>query len=157
VRFDSFDEDESVGLFADGDHEVDIVKVKTVTRKRDGQECSIVTLRDASGRFADLERWFDPTEKRDCKLAVELLQALGLPRSAEVNQDIVGRRVRVTTKQGTSKATGAAVVYVNAFSAAPGAPAFESYRDPPAPPPAARTATKKADAASNAPIDDIPF
>ncbi len=157
MRFDTFGDDDSVGLFSDGDHEVEIVKVKTVTRKRDGQECIIVTLRDSNGTYEDLERWFDPTEKRDCKLALQLLQALGLPSSAEIDQEIVGRRVSVTTKQGVSKASGAAVVYVNGFAAAPGAPAFESYREPePAAKPAARTPLQKADAAATK-TDDIPF
>lgn len=158
MRFDTFGEDDSVGLFADGDHQVEIVKVKTVTRKRDGQECIIVTLRDSNGTFEDLERWFDPTEKRDCKLALGLLQALGLPSSAEIDQEIVGRRVSVTTKQGTNKNTGAAVVYVNAFAAPAAAPAFEAYREPPPAPKqqAARTPLQKADkAATNS--DDIPF
>lgn len=156
MRFDTFGEDDSVGLFADGDHEVEIVKVKTVTRKRDGQECTIVTLRDSNGTYEDLERWFDPTEKRDCKLALGLLQALGLPSSAEIDQEIIGRRVTVTTKQGTNKNTGAAVVYVNAFAAPAAAPAFEAYREPPAPKQAARTPLQKADkAAANS--DDIPF
>jgi hypothetical protein len=159
MRFDTFGEDDSVGLFADGDHQVEIVKVKTVTRNRDGQECSIVTLRDLNGTFEDLERWFDPTEKRDCKLALKLLNALGLPSSAEIDQEVVGRRVVVTTKQGVNKSTGQAVVYVNAFAAAPGAPAFESYREPePAKPVAKRTPTQQADAASGVmPNDDIPF
>jgi hypothetical protein len=158
MRFDTFGEDDSVGLFADGDHQVEIVKVKTVTRNRDGQECSIVTLRDLNGTFEDLERWFDPTEKRDCKLALKLLNALGLPSSAEIDQEIVGRRVVVTTKQGVSKASGQAVVYVNAFAAAPGAPAFESFREPEPAKQAARTPTQKADAASGVmPNDDIPF
>jgi len=132
MRFDTFGEDDSVGMFSDGDHEVEIVKVKTVTRKRDGQECIIVTLRDSNGTYEDLERWFDPTEKRDCKLALGLLQALGLPSSAEIDQEIVGRRVTVTTKQ--------------------------AYREPPPAPKqqAARTPLQKADkAAANS--DDIPF
>lgn len=158
MRFDTFGDDDSVGLFADGDHEVEIVKLKTVTRKRDGQECIIVTLRDLNGTFEDLERWFDPTEKRDCKLALGLLQALGLPSSAEIDQEIVGRRVTVTTKQATSKTTGQLVVYVNAFAAPAAAPAFEAYREPPPAPKqqAARTPLQKADKAV-ANSDDIPF
>lgn len=156
MRFDTFGEDDSVGLFSDGDHEVEIVKVKDVKTKA-GEDRTIVTLRDLSGTFADLERWFNPAEKRDCKLALQLLQALGLPSSAEIDQEIVGRRVSVTTKQGTNKNTGAAQVYVNAFAAPAAAPAFEAYREPPpAPKQAARTPLQKADkAATNS--DDIPF
>lgn len=158
MRFDTFGDNFAASLFDDGEHEVEIVKVKTVTRKRDGQECIIVTLRDSSGAAEDLERWFDPQEKRDCKLAVQLLKAIGLSASAEIDQELIGRRVTVTTKQGTNKTTGEAVVYVNAFAAPASATAFESYRDPePAAKPANRTPTQKADAASNAPGDDIPF
>jgi len=157
MRFDTFGDDDSVGLFSDGDHEVEIVKVKDVKTKA-GEDRTIVTLRDSNGTYEDLERWFDPTEKRDCKLALGLLQALGLPSSAEIDQEIVGRRVTVTTRQATSKTTGQLVVYVNAFAAPAAAPAFEAYREPPPAPKqqAARTPLQKADKAV-ANSDDIPF
>lgn len=156
MRFDHY-EDDAGNLFADGDHEVEIHKVKAVKTKA-GEDRTIVTLRDTSGVFDDVDRWFNPSDKKQCQLAIKMLAALGLPRETPLNIDLVGRRVVITTRQGTNKATGQPEVYVNAFAAS-SAPAFEQYREPePAKAPAKRTPTQKADAASGTTnSDDIPF
>lgn len=158
MRFDHYEDDAAVALLPDGTNELEITKVKTVTRKADGRSVTVVTLADVGGTYQSVDRWLDPQEKRDCQLAVKLLAALGLPREHEIDGDLIGRRVKAITQQGQKKTTGEWTVYVNGFE--PG-PAFEQFNDAPPKPAAAppkRTATQKADAASaTIPNDDIPF
>jgi hypothetical protein len=159
MKFDRFEQafEQAEELLPDGTNECEIVKVKDVTIKDGTQRC-IVTFQAVEGTYLPAEKWFNPRDQRDHKAAMQLADAIGLPRDAEFDTSIVGRRVRITTKRGVNKSTGAPVVYCNAFAAS-SAPAFEQYREPePVKAPAKRTPTQKADAASGTTNnDDIPF
>lgn len=163
MRFDRFDDTAAEsGVIPDGTHECEITKVKTVTRKADGRELLVLTLRDSDQRWDEVQRFLDPSEKRDHKLAMQLLDALGLGRDADLDDAMVGRRVKVVTKRAVKDgepvldANGVQRVYVNAFAAS-AAPAWEQAPPAEERKPAKRTPTQKADAASGASGDDIPF
>ncbi len=157
MKFDRFDPafEQAEELLPDGVHECEIVKVKRWEAKDGSRTALIVTLQDVGDAYAPVEKWLNPEEKRDHRTAMQLADAVGLARDAEFTDEIEGRRVLVTTARGIKKSTGDAVVYVNAFAAA-AVPAWEQEK-PAAKPAAKRTATQKADAASGASGDDIPF
>jgi hypothetical protein len=80
----------------------------------------------------------------------------------EIDQSIVGKRLRFTAKNGIRKRDGVAVVYVNAFLESKSVPVWQQNREEPAPKkPAARTPLQKAKAAHAAAGsedgDDVPF
>lgn len=159
MRFDMFDEEpETSSVIPDGTHECEIAAVKTVTVKTSGRELLVLTLRDAEQRWNPVQRFLDPSEPRDHKLAMQLIAALGLDRP-EINDSVVGRMVKVTTKRAVKDgvqvldAAGTPRVWVNAFepSSAPTLEQAEERKQP------KRTPTQKADAASGASGDDIPF
>lgn len=160
MKFDRFDAAFEVGgdLLPAGTHECDIVKVKDWEAKDGSRSATIVTLEACDGGYRQAEKWLDPANERDHRLAMVLLDALGLPRETDMDESLVGRRVKVEIGRGVSKRTGEPQVYVNGFKPSD-TPAFEQHSDEPAKPVAKRTATQKADAASagTIPNDDIPF
>lgn len=163
MRFDHFEDSQPADvLIPDGTHECEIVKVKDIKTK-DGREVTVVELSQVDGTYDKVAKFLDAKERRDCKAAMQLLSALGLPGSTHVDDKLEGMRVQVTTKRATRDGeplldnAGKQKIWINGFSASR-SPAFESFREPePVAKPAARTATKKADAAGTAPNDDIPF
>jgi len=131
MRFDQFDAafESSEQLLPDGSHECEVVKTKHWRSQDQSREAFIVTLRPVQEGFLPVEKWLNPAEQRDHKSAMQLADALGIARDAELDDAIVGRRLVVVTKRGVSKKTGEPVVYINGFAAATEAPAW----DPPAP------------------------
>lgn len=159
MRFDHFDQafEAAEELLPDGVHECEITKRKRWDAKDGSRSALIITLTPVEGTHQPVEKWLDPTNKRDHKAAMQLADAIGLPRDADFDDAIIGRRVQITTARGVKKTTGETVVYVNAFAAS-SSPAFEQFREPVAEKPVAkRTPTQKAGAASGVPGDDIPF
>lgn len=165
MRFDHFDQafEAAEELLPDGVHECEITKRKRWEAKDGSRSALIITMTPVDGTHQPVEKWLDPTNKRDHKAAMQLADAIGLPRDADFDDAIIGRRVQITTARGVKKTTGETVVYVNAFAAS-SAPAFEQFREPkplekPSETPGfRRTPTQKADAASGVmPNDDIPF
>jgi hypothetical protein len=150
MRFDRFDES-SLGdtLIPDGTHECEIVKVKEIVRKSDGQPLTVIEISPADGTYDKFPKYLDPSEKRDHKSAIQLLAALGLPPDSEVDDSLVGRRVQVTTKRGAKK-DGEPIVFVNGFSAS-------STKAEPAPAPAEKRQPRKSASAKTLGDDDIPF
>jgi hypothetical protein len=160
MRFDQFDAafEASEQLLPDGTHECEIVKTKHWRSQDQSREAFIVTLKPVQDGFTNVEKWLNPAEQRDHKTAMQLADALGIARDAELDDALVGRRVMVVAKQGVSKKTGEAVVYVNGFVAGPDAPAWEQPAQVEAKRPAARTQAAKAhrDVTEGDP-DVIPF
>ena len=149
MRFDQFDDSESQDARPpEGTHECEIFKVKQVTRKSDGKSVVVMELKDVADAYDKVDKWLDPSDKRDRKAALQLLAAVGLPPDTAVDSGLEGLRVLVTTARGT-KRDGTPTVYVNAFAAS-------SNPGQPAPPPAAKPARKTA-AAKTLGDDDIPF
>ena len=157
MRFDQYDQafEASEELLPDGVHECEITKMKNWRSKDGDRSALILTLTPVEGTYQPVEKWLDPTNKRDHKAAMQLADAIGLPRDADFDETVIGRRVQIVTARGVKKTTGETVVYVNSFSAS-SAPAFESFREPEPAKPAARTPLQKADAAASK-TDDIPF
>lgn len=163
MKFDRFDDNTANStLLPDGTHECEITAVKIFTRKSDGRELLVLTLRDADGMHDPVGKFLDPSDSRDHKTAMQFLAALGLPADADIDSGVVGRRVKVTTKRAVRDgepvldANGTQRIYVNAFSRSD-SPAWEQAEPAEAKPVAKRTPTQKADAASSASNDDIPF
>lgn len=154
MRFDRFDTSDfaTKALLPDGQHEVEITKVKEVIIKADGKAKLVLTMEATAGDYAAVERWLDPTDKRDSRMAIQLLAALGLPAETEIDNGLVGRRVAVTTKAGTKKTTGEPVVYINDFSSSESSYEQDAANDKTAAKPARKTA-----AAKTLGEDDIPF
>lgn len=158
MKFEQFDaayEANEPQLLPDGRHECEIVKAKE-WRASDGvRSALILTLKPLDEAFAPVEKWLDPSRPDDHKAAMQLADAMGISRDDELGENLLGGRVVAVVRQGTSKKTGEAVVYVNKFerSANP-AVGIQAVEPKPA---ARRTATKKVDAVSAMPGDDIPF
>ena len=163
MRFQRTDAAVAVGaeLVPDGDHDCEIVAVRDWSR--DGRSAVIVTLQPVDPRYAQIEKWLDADNDRDAPLATQLADVLGLDGDEfEIDQSIVGKRVRITAKNGIRKRDGAAVVYVNAFVEQKAVPVWQQNRDEPAPTKsvAKRTAHQKAKAATveaGGDPDDVPF
>lgn len=158
MRFEQFDQDYEAAeqLLPDGDHPCEIVKVKEWFAKDQSRTALIVTLQPLEGDYSPIEKWLDPSQKRDHRSAMQLLDALGIPRDQDLGENAVGLRVIVTTKRGTKKTTGEPVTYVNGFAAAasPGAAVSPEL----AAKVAARTPKQKVEAAGQGGTnDDIPF
>ena len=153
MRFEQFDQDYEAAeqLLPDGDHECEIVKVKEWFAKDQSRTALIVTLQPVEGDCSPIEKWLDPSQKRDHRAAMQLLDAVGIPRNQDLGENAVGRLVIVTTKRGTKKTTGEPTVYVNGFAASASQPAEAAK-------PAARTPKQKVEAAGQGGTnDDIPF
>lgn len=145
-------------LVPDGEHDVEIVAVKEWSR--DGREALIVTLQPVDPRYAQVEKWLDPTNDRDAPLVTQLADVLGIAGDEiELDDTIVGKRVRIVAKNGVRKKDGVAVVYVNGFLEA--GPMWKANAvAAPAKTPPKRTAHQKVKAevtANGAADDDVPF
>lgn len=152
MRFDRFDPafEQAEELLPDGTHECEIVKTKAWMAKDGNREALIVTLQPTAGSYGPVEKWLDPTNKNDHKAAMQLADAVGVPRDQELGENLVGRTVSIVTKRGISKKTGEPVVYINGFISS-GQPVAAA----PVAKPAARKASTAAKVTTNA--DDIPF
>jgi hypothetical protein len=160
VRFDHFSEDDfSSKTLPDGPHEVEIVNVKDIVSKKTGKPYCIITFRDVNDSYDSVVKLLNPKEKRDAKTAMDINEALGRPWNADIDESIEGMRLTIVSKRATKDGErvldrdGNQEVWINGYMPAasgPGEPAAEKPR-------ANRTPTQKADAASSAPNDDIPF
>jgi hypothetical protein len=162
VRFDKFsDDDFAARTLPDGEHDMEIVKVKAVTSKKTGQEFAVITFRDVNDSYDQVDKLLSPDSKRDQRTAMDLNAALGRPWDSEIDDSIAGQIVAIASKRAVKDGEpvldqdGNQRVYVNGFMPATGTVA--AAPKPAEAPRANRTATQKADAASNAPNDDIPF
>ena len=155
-QFDGAWEDTPGGgkpLAENGTHPATITKV----REWKSGEGVTVTLEIDGDEFAPVDLLLSPTNERGHKAAVRLLAALGID-GGEIDDQIVGRRVLVVTRQGVNKKDNTPTVYVNGTKPIGGDPA----PPPPAPErkPAARTNAQKVAAAKGEEAggsDDIPF
>jgi hypothetical protein len=138
----------------DGERDFEIKKVNPWKEKL------IVTFAVASGDFAWVVKFFDPADQRDHDIAVCILHALGLPDDTEFTSDLVGRFVRLLTKQAKKNGEpvldkkGEPIIYVNGATPSK----LEVPTSKPAPRPqtaAGRVATAKGEEAGG--WDDIPF
>jgi hypothetical protein len=161
VKFDKFtDQDFAASTLPDGDHDMEIVKVKSVTTKK-GQEFAVLVLRDVADSYDQVEKWLSPDSKRDQRTAMDLNAALGRQWDAEIDDSIAGQVVAIASKRAVKDGEpvldqdGNQRVYINGFMPATGTGAADPK--PAAAPRANRTATQKADAATGASGDDIPF
>ena len=151
-------------LVPDGEHVCDVVAVKEWTSKKDGRKAVILTLQPVNTRYAQIEKWLDPTSDRDLPLVVQLGDLLGQDGDEiDISEKTCkGLRVKVEAKNGIRQKDGVAVVYVNAFSEAPQAaapvtqPVWQANAQEQAKRAAKRTNSQKATAALADP-DDIPF
>jgi hypothetical protein len=159
VRFDKFsEEDFAANTIPDGHNEVVVKKVSDVSLCGIGDRCVIV-FQDTNDSYDEVTLWLNPDDKRNQRAATELNGALGRSWNDSIDESIVGSRLVIQTKKafkdGQPKLDkhGKQVVYVNGFMPTAGEPvAAEAPRSV-----SKRTATQKADAATGAPADDIPF
>ena len=142
----------------DGERDFEIKKVSEW--KKDDKKKLIVTFAVASGDFAWVVKFFDPADQRDHDIAVCILHALGLPEDTEFTSDLVGRYVRLLTKQAMKNGQpsldkyGEQIVYVNGASPSKlEVPTSKPDRGPQTA--AAKIAAAKGEEAGAA--DDIPF
>jgi len=163
VKFDRFSEDDfASSVIPDGENEMAITKIKDFVSKK-GENWCIVTFRDTNDSYNEVEKWLNPDEKRDQKAAMNLNESLGRPWDADLDDILVGQVLVVKTQRAVKDGNpvldqdGNQRVYVNGFlpSSAPVAVRSETKRA--ADQRVNRTATQKADAATNAPGDDLPF
>ena len=138
----------------DGERDFEIKKVNP------WQDKLIVTFAVASGDYAWVVKFFNPADQRDHDLAVCILHALGLPKDTEFTSDLVGRFVRLLTKQAKKNGElsldkkGEPIIYINGASPSK----LEVPTSKPAPRPqtaAAKVAAARGDEAGG--DDDIPF
>ena len=162
MKFDKFsDDDYAARTLPDGEHDVEIVKVKAVTSKKTGQEFAVITFRDVNDSCDQVEKWLSPDNKRDQRTAMDLNAALGRPWDADIDDSIAGQIVVIATKRAVKDGEpvldqdGNQRVYVNGFLPATGTVA--AAPKPAEAPRANRTPTQKADAATSFPNDEIPF
>ena len=162
MRFDKFnDQDFAASTLPDGEHDMEIVKVKSVTSKKTGQEFAVLVFRDVADSFDQVEKWLSPDNKRDQRTAMDLNAALGRAWDAEIDDSIAGQVVAIASKRAVKDGEpvldqdGNQRVYINGFMPATGTVAAAPKPD--AALRANRTATQKADAATGASGDDIPF
>ena len=163
MKFDRFSEDDfASSVIPDGENEMAITKIKDFVSKK-GENWCIVTFRDTNDSYNEVEKWLNPDEKRDQKAAMNLNESLGRPWDADLDDILVGQVLVVKTQRAVKDGNpvldqdGNQRVYVNGFlpSSAPVAVRSETKRA--ADQRVNRTATQKADAATNAPGDDLPF
>lgn len=157
MRFEQFDpayEANEPQLLPDGQHECEIVKTKEWRSADGGRTALILTLKPLDEAFAPVEKWLDPSRQEDHKVAMQLADAMGLSRDDELGENLLGGRVVIACRRGVKKTTGESVVYVNRFERSANTSTVPASDPKPAP---RRTSTKKADAVSAMPGDDIPF
>lgn len=162
MKFDKFnDEDFAASTMPDGEHDVEIVKVKAVTSKKTGQEFAVLVLRDVNDSYDQVEKWLSPDNKRDQRTVMDLNAALGRAWDSEIDDSIAGQVVAIASKRAVKDGEpvldqeGNQRVYVNGFLPATGTVTAAPKQEPA--PRANRTATQKADAATSFPNDEIPF
>ena len=164
MKFDRFSEDDfASSVIPDGENAMAITKIKTVVSKKTGAEFLVLTFRDTNDSYNEVEKWLNPDEKRDQKAAMNLNESLGRPWDADLDDILVGQVLVVKTQRAVKDGNpvldqdGNQRVYVNGFlpSSAPVAVRSETKRA--ADQRVNRTATQKADAATGASGDDIPF
>jgi hypothetical protein len=153
MRFDTFIDDPRAAdaRVPDGSHECVITKTKEWVSP-EGVKKLIVTFRPDNDAYDEFVKWFDPNNRGDCYMALAMAQHVGISANQGLGPNLVDKRIVVTTKRGTKK-SGELTVFVNAVAAS--AHDQPTAREPA--PPANRTPTQKADAATNAPADDLPF
>lgn len=149
-------------LVPDGEHVCEVVAVKEWSSREGDRHAVILTLQPVDPRYAQIEKWLDPSKDRDAPLVAQLGDLLGQDGDEiDISDETAkGLRVKVVAKNGIRKKDGVAVVYVNAFAAAPqpaAVPVWQQNRDQPAKPNAARTPLQKAKAAADPDSDDVPF
>ena len=160
MKFDRFSEDDfASSIIPDGENEMAITKIKTVVSRKTGNEFLVLTFRDTNDSYNEVEKWLNPDEKRDQKAAMNLNESLGRPWDADLDDVLVGQVLVVKTQRAVKDGVpvldqdGNQRVYVNGFMPA----ATQASAPAAAKPRANRTGTQKADAASGASNDDIPF
>jgi len=146
VRFDTFIDDPVAAdaRVPDGTHECVITKTKEWVSP-EGVKKLIVTFRPDDESYNEFVKWFDPTERRDCAMAMAIAQHVGIAPNQGLGPNLVDKRIAVTTKRGTKK-NGELTVYVNAVAAS-------SHSQPAARESAATTPVPK----RPAPGEDLPF
>lgn len=154
MRFDNFIDNTAAtdALLPDGSHECVITKTKEWVSP-EGVTKLIVTFRPDDDSYGEFSKFFDPKDRRDCAMAMAIAQHVGIQSNQGLGPNLVDKRLLVTTKRGKKK-NGDPIVFVNEVSQS--AHAQQADRHSPHVV-SNRTATQKADAASNAPNDDIPF
>jgi hypothetical protein len=159
VKFDRFSEDDfASSVIPDGENEMAITKIKTVVSKKSGAEFLVLTFRDTNDSYNEVEKWLNPDEKRDQKAAMNLNESLGRPWDADLDDILIGQVLVVKTQRAVKDGNpvldqdGNQRVYVNGFLPSSAPVAVQAAKAPPK-----RTSTQKADAASGASSDDIPF
>lgn len=161
MRFDHFTEaDFASTVIPDGHNEVRIQKVKTVTLRDTGDPVCVIEFRDMTDSYEPVQKWLNPKKKRDTRAAMDLNFALGRPWDADIDDSIEGRIVTIVSQRAVKD--GEAVldrdgnqrVYINAFLQSA---SDHGQQAPVGKAPVNRTPTQRADAATGAPDDDIPF
>ena len=158
MKFDRFSEDDyASNTMPDGHNEVVVKKVSDVSLDGIGDRC-VIEFQDVNDSCDSVTLWLNPDDKRNQRSAMEFNAAIGRTWDAEIDESVVGSRLVIQTKKafkdGQPKLDkhGKHVVYVNGFLPTTGDPVVAAEK-----PRANRTATQKADAATGASGDDIPF
>lgn len=164
MRFDKFMEDVPEPTFEvlpDGDHVCEITGEKEWSSQDGSREAVIITFTPIDGHAA-FDKFMDPSEERDDRVAKQLLSALGLPKDTDVGKgSLKGLRVTVTTKRAADKAgepivdkrTGLQRLWINGF-------AFAHQTAAAAEPVWRKNVETRKKSASNVSVggsDDIPF
>lgn len=159
MRFDKFSTDSDAWgdrkaeeIVPDGTHECRICKVGAWN----GQLIVELTVVDAN--YSPWTKFLNPDDKDDHALAMQLCDALGIPRDSDIGVSLVGQHLRVTTKQARKNGEqvfnkkGDPIVYTNAF--------LPSGIAPPKPAATPRTGAAKVAKAQGTTVgdaDDVPF
>jgi hypothetical protein len=153
VRLDRFsEEDFASSTIPDGENEMAITKVKDIVSKK-GEAWCIVTFRDTNDSYNEVDLWFTDSKKAHQRLSMSLNESLGRPWNAELDDLLVGQVLVVKTRRAAMlDRDGNQRVFIDGFL-----PATTPVAAPAAKAPPKRTPTQKADAASGASSDDIPF
>lgn len=158
MKFDRFsEEDFASSVIPDGENEMAITKVREIVSKK-GETWCVVTFRDTNDSYNEVECWMNPDKKPHQKAAMNLNESLGRPWDAELDDILVGQVLVVKTQRAVKDGTpvldqvGNQRVYVNGFLPATAPVSVPASKAPPK-----RTSTQKADAASGASNEDIPF
>ena len=158
MKFDRFSEqDYAANTMPDGHNEVVVKKVSDVSLDGIGDRC-VIEFQDVNDSCDSVTLWLNPDDKRNQRTAMEFNAAIGRQWDANIDESVVGSRLVILTKRAMKDGepkrdkNGKHVVYVNTFLPTTGEPAVVAEK-----PRANRTATQKADAATGASGDDIPF
>ena len=160
MKFDRFSEaDFASSTIPDGENEMAITKVREIVSKK-GETWCVVTFRDTNDSYSEVEFWMNPDKKTHQRAAMNLNESLGRPWDADLDDILVGQVLVVKTQRAVKDGNpvldqdGNQRVYVNGFMPSSASVAVRSEKKPVA---SSRTPTQKADAATGAPNDDIPF